>query len=202
LRPHVTLWQNLSEAANLNQNPKETMEKIIHAIESVELELLSKGRIFEAIERLNEIDKEYPGQYLTKISLVEAYLMSGDKTNSRRFLFLASNLKPTDSRYELLAGLINGFEESSSADRQRVIQKIERKGVNAFHYFMGLAHYLDVYHNQEERQNILLLLAATKQSPENTKAVLEACEGAGLSKESVAEFLNGSNKMTPKIYSS
>lgn len=162
---------------------RETLNSIINAIESVEVEFTSRGQIDAAIGQLNEIDKQYPGQYLVKIALAEAYLLHGDPSLARKNLFLGANLNPSDFRFELLNWLIGDTAQSSASGNETVIRKIERRGTDSFQYLLGLSHYLGYYQRITEQKALLRLLTTTKQDHECTQILLDACEAAELPDE-------------------
>jgi len=163
--------------------PRETLNSIIDAIERVEVEFISRGRLDDAIDQLDEIDREYPGQYLVKISLAEVHLLRGDPRLARKNLFLGANLNPSDFRFELLNWLIGDSAQSPAGGHEAVIRKIERRGADSFQYLLGFARYLGHYNRLNEQKALLRLLTETRQDQHCTKILIDACTEADLPDE-------------------
>lgn len=71
----------------LKKPSRETLNAIINAIEKVEREFTSRGHLEAAIAQLNDVDKEFPGQYLVGISLADAHLLHGDLRRGSAYRF-------------------------------------------------------------------------------------------------------------------
>ncbi len=158
--------------------PSETFNAIIEAIEKIEINLLSKGSLDATIGELGELDKTYPGQYLIKVSLAEAHLFRGDPAQARKYLFIASNLNPTDFRYEYLRWLLEAFMTPTPAGKPEMIRRIEKGGSASFQYLMGFSHYLAMYKRRYEQHILLRLIAESNQDPARMQSLIETCMNA------------------------
>lgn len=181
-RPKVRRFPRLGDRLS------KILNSVISAIEKVEIDFISRGLLDAAINRLGEIDREYPGQYLIKVSLAEAHILKGDPRSARKYLFLSANLNPSDFRYELLSWLVSdaGANSDSPNGHDAVVRKIEKRGTDSFHYLLGFSHYLGRYHRFDEQKSLLRLLAETQQSPECTRILIDACVQAELPDEDIA----------------
>jgi hypothetical protein len=158
--------------------PNETFNTIIDAIEKIEINLLSKGSLDTAIDELNELDKNHPGQYLIKVSLAEAYVFRGDSAQARKFLFVASNFNPSDFRYEYLRWLVEAFLTPTPSGKSEMIRRIEKGGSASFQYLVGFSHYLAMYKRRYEQHILLRLIAESNQSLARTQSLIETCMNA------------------------
>jgi len=155
-----------------------TFNAIIDAIEKIEINLLSKGSLDAAIVELTELDKIFPGQYLIKVSLAEAHIFCGDPAQARKYLFIASNLNPSDFRYEYLRWLVEAFLTPVPSGKLEMIRRIERGGSASFQYLVGFSHYLAMYKRRYEQHTLLRLIAESNQNPTRTQSLIDTCINA------------------------